>query len=111
MTLTEWLTYNAANEDGRHLTYLDLPSEFVRYDDRKSWSPRRNSKSFVGRLAYVHPTSVACEALGLFRNDYEQDIAMQESCASAMSSQLRFVLAHILTQYEVTDPLKIWKKY
>nr|GEV59843.1 helitron helicase-like domain-containing protein [Tanacetum cinerariifolium] len=28
-TLTEWFTYNEANEDGRHLTYQDFPSEFV----------------------------------------------------------------------------------
>nr|GEZ58632.1 DNA helicase [Tanacetum cinerariifolium] len=30
---------------------------FVWYPNRKSWSPRRNSKSSIGRLAYVHPTS------------------------------------------------------
>ncbi|GJW08079.1 DNA helicase [Tanacetum coccineum] len=55
--LTEWLAYNEANEDEMHLTYLDFPSEFVWYDDRKSWSPCRNSRSSIGRLAYVHPTS------------------------------------------------------
>ncbi|GJV33575.1 DNA helicase [Tanacetum coccineum] len=57
MTLTKWFAYNTANVDGRHLTYLDFPSEFVWYPDRKSWSPRRNSKSSIGRLAYVHPAS------------------------------------------------------
>ncbi|GKB23122.1 DNA helicase [Tanacetum coccineum] len=31
--------------------------EFVWYADRKSWSPRQNSRSSIGRLAYVHPTS------------------------------------------------------
>nr|GEW61077.1 DNA helicase [Tanacetum cinerariifolium] len=56
-TLTEWFTYNEVNEDGRHLTYQDFPSEFIWYADRKSWSRRRNSKSSIGRLAYVHPTS------------------------------------------------------
>nr|GEV88416.1 hypothetical protein [Tanacetum cinerariifolium] len=56
-TLTEWFTYNEANENRRHLTYQDFPSEFVWYADRKSWSRRRNSKSSVGHLAYVHPTS------------------------------------------------------
>ncbi|GJU69444.1 DNA helicase [Tanacetum coccineum] len=79
-TLTEWFAYNAANADGRHLTYLDFPSQFVWYGDRKSRSPRQNSKSFVGRLA------AACEALGLLEDDNEWDIAMQEACASAMSS-------------------------
>nr|GEV74442.1 DNA helicase [Tanacetum cinerariifolium] len=56
-TLTEWFTYNEANEDGLHLTYQDFPSEFVWYADWKSWSRRRNSKSSIGHLAYVHPTS------------------------------------------------------
>ncbi|GJZ24123.1 hypothetical protein Tco_0561582 [Tanacetum coccineum] len=51
------VSYNEANEDGRHLTYLDFPLEFVWYDDRKSWSPRQNSRSSIGHLAYVHPTS------------------------------------------------------
>nr|GFA07362.1 DNA helicase [Tanacetum cinerariifolium] len=56
-TLTEWFTYNEANVDGQHLTYQDFPSEFVWYDDRKSWSRWRNSKSSIGFLVYVHPTS------------------------------------------------------
>nr|GEX42631.1 DNA helicase [Tanacetum cinerariifolium] len=56
-TLTEWFAYNAANEDGRHLTYLDFPLEFVWYDDRKSWWVHWNSKASIGRLAYMHPTS------------------------------------------------------
>ncbi|GJV09640.1 DNA helicase [Tanacetum coccineum] len=42
---------------GRHLSYLEFPSEFVWHSDSKSWSPRRNNKSSIGRLAYVHPTS------------------------------------------------------
>nr|GFA09939.1 DNA helicase [Tanacetum cinerariifolium] len=29
ITLTEWLYYNEHNTDGRHLTYLNFPSEFV----------------------------------------------------------------------------------
>ncbi|GKB76051.1 hypothetical protein Tco_0942946, partial [Tanacetum coccineum] len=56
-TVTKWFAYNAANKDRRHLTYLDFPSEFMWYDDRKSWWPCRNSKSSIGRLAYVHPDS------------------------------------------------------
>ncbi|GJR91911.1 DNA helicase [Tanacetum coccineum] len=56
-TLTEWFAYNASNQNGRHLTYLDFPSEFVWYGDSKTWSPRRNCRSSIGRLAYVHPTS------------------------------------------------------
>ncbi|GJV28186.1 DNA helicase [Tanacetum coccineum] len=131
--IDEIQNYLEANEDGRHLTYLDFPSEFVWYDDRKSWSPRQNSKSSVGRLAYVHPTlgelfyfrmlchqkgckdfsevqivhdifyptcRAMCEALGLIEDNNEWDIAMQEACASAKLSQLRFLFAHILTHYE-----------
>ena len=56
-TLTEWFTYNIENEDGRHLTYLQFPSEFVWYADNKAWSPRKNISFSIGRLAYVHPTS------------------------------------------------------
>lgn len=56
-TLTEWFTYNLENEDGRHLTYLQFPSEYVWYDNQKTWSRRKTNKSSIGRLAYVHPNS------------------------------------------------------
>nr|GEV64822.1 DNA helicase [Tanacetum cinerariifolium] len=55
-TLTEWFAFNEANEVGRHLSYLEFPSEFVWYSNRKSWSSQKNSKSSIGRLMYVHPT-------------------------------------------------------
>ncbi|GJU87513.1 DNA helicase [Tanacetum coccineum] len=57
-TLTEWYVYNNEHTDGRHLTYLDFPSEFVWYSDSKSWHRRvvRTRKS-LGRLTYVHPNS------------------------------------------------------
>ncbi|GJT39153.1 putative reverse transcriptase domain-containing protein [Tanacetum coccineum] len=59
-----------------------------------------------------YPTCrAACEALCLLGYDNKWDIAMQEACASAKYSQLRFVFAHILTHCEVTDPLKLWTKY
>ncbi|GJZ48594.1 DNA helicase [Tanacetum coccineum] len=57
-TLTEWLNYNAQNLDGRHLTYLDFPSEYVWYTDGKYLRRRRiSTKSSIGRLTYVHPAS------------------------------------------------------
>ncbi|GJU06645.1 DNA helicase [Tanacetum coccineum] len=57
-TLTEWLYYNEHNTYGRHLTYLNFPSEFVWYADGKYWRCRRmRNKSSVGRLTYVHPAS------------------------------------------------------
>ncbi|GKD72034.1 DNA helicase [Tanacetum coccineum] len=39
-TLTEWFAYNAANEMGRHLTYLEFPSDFVwyAYNPSRLWS-------------------------------------------------------------------------
>nr|GEU70813.1 DNA helicase [Tanacetum cinerariifolium] len=55
-TLTEWFAFNEANEVGRHLSYLEFPSEFVWDSYRKSWSPRKNNKPSIRRLAYMHPT-------------------------------------------------------
>ncbi|GJY78715.1 DNA helicase [Tanacetum coccineum] len=34
-TLTEWFDYNAKKSTGRHMSYLEFPSEFVWYSDRK----------------------------------------------------------------------------
>ncbi|GKE82321.1 hypothetical protein Tco_1552321 [Tanacetum coccineum] len=57
-TLTELLYYNEWNTDGRHLTYLDFPSEFVWNPNGKYWSRRRQKhKSSIGRLTYVHPAA------------------------------------------------------
>ncbi|GJV93168.1 DNA helicase [Tanacetum coccineum] len=57
-TLTEWLYYNEKNSDGRHLTYLNFPSEYVWYPNEKYWSRRRiKTKSSIGRLVYVHPAA------------------------------------------------------
>nr|GEX06196.1 DNA helicase [Tanacetum cinerariifolium] len=39
-TLIEWYVYNNENTNGKHLTYLDFPSEFVRYPNSKSWHRR-----------------------------------------------------------------------
>ncbi|GKA47493.1 DNA helicase [Tanacetum coccineum] len=57
-TLTEWLFYNEENTDGRHLTYLNFPSEYVWYPNGKYWRRQQiKTKSSIGRLAYVHPTA------------------------------------------------------
>ncbi|GJW01097.1 DNA helicase [Tanacetum coccineum] len=57
-TLTEWFVYNNENSDGRHLTYLDFPSEFVWYSNSKEWRRRQiRTKKSLGRLTYVHPSS------------------------------------------------------
>ncbi|XP_071700294.1 uncharacterized protein [Rutidosis leptorrhynchoides] len=55
-TLTEWICYNASSSAGRHLTYLDFPSEFAWYQAQKSWKRRANiNKSSIGRMSYIHP--------------------------------------------------------
>nr|GEV52666.1 DNA helicase [Tanacetum cinerariifolium] len=55
-TLTEWLRYNEQNTDGRHLTYLNFPNEFVWNLNGKYWSRRcQRHKSSIGGLIYVHP--------------------------------------------------------
>ncbi|GKC20084.1 DNA helicase [Tanacetum coccineum] len=57
-TLTEWYVYNIENTDGRHLTYLDFPSEFAWSPKTKSWHRRViKTKQSIGRLTYVHPSS------------------------------------------------------
>ncbi|GKF00752.1 hypothetical protein Tco_0027675, partial [Tanacetum coccineum] len=48
-TSTEWLYYNEWNTDGRHLTYLDFPSEFVWNSTGKYWNRRRQKyMSLIG---------------------------------------------------------------
>ncbi|XP_071700026.1 uncharacterized protein [Rutidosis leptorrhynchoides] len=55
-TLTEWLDYNKNSTDGRHLTYLDFPLEYVWVDNEKRWKRRFNlNKPSIGRLSYMHP--------------------------------------------------------
>nr|GEV84298.1 DNA helicase [Tanacetum cinerariifolium] len=57
-TLIEWLYYNEENVDGRNLTYINFPSEYVWYSNGKYWRRRRiKMKSSIGRLAYVHPAA------------------------------------------------------
>ena len=57
-TLTEWFRYNELYTDGRHLTYLDFPSEYVWNKDSKTWTRRqKKSRYAIGRLAYVHPAA------------------------------------------------------
>jgi hypothetical protein len=39
-TLTQWLQFNDEFTFGRHLTYLNFPSEFVWSNTDKEWAPR-----------------------------------------------------------------------
>nr|GEZ26382.1 DNA helicase [Tanacetum cinerariifolium] len=105
-TLTEWLHCNEWNTDGRHLTYLDFPSEFVWYADGKYWRRRRvRTKSSIGRLTYVHPATG-----DLF---YQRMLLChQKGCKSflATPAELRTLLAHILTFCQVSDLIKLWNR-
>nr|GEX70653.1 hypothetical protein [Tanacetum cinerariifolium] len=57
----------------------------------------------------VCPTcQAACEALGLLENDREWEIMLEESALTATPAELRTLLAHILTFYQVSDPIKLW---
>ncbi|GKC70068.1 DNA helicase [Tanacetum coccineum] len=73
-TSPEWYEYNDANTDGRYLTYLVFPSEFV---------------------CRLLPTyRVACEALGLLGDDREWDITLEEATITGSSSELRKLLKY-----------------
>nr|GEY73831.1 DNA helicase [Tanacetum cinerariifolium] len=43
--------------------------------------------------------------------DKEWDIVLEESTVSASSVEVRNLFAHILIYCDVSDPLKLWKKY
>ncbi|GJT83083.1 DNA helicase [Tanacetum coccineum] len=59
-TLTEWFVYNNENTDGRHLTYLNFPSEFVWYPNAKQCQRRQiRTKKSLGRLTYVQTSSTS----------------------------------------------------
>ncbi|GJV27623.1 DNA helicase [Tanacetum coccineum] len=54
-TFTEWLEYNKSYTDGRHLTYLNFPSEYTWHTTDKYWQRRRYlNKTSIGRLIYIH---------------------------------------------------------
>ncbi|GKD36952.1 DNA helicase [Tanacetum coccineum] len=110
-TLTEWFAFNEANEVGRHLSYLEFPSEFVSYFDRKSWSPRKNSKSSIGQLAYVHPTSGELFFLRMLLCHQKGCRDFLGTCGSATPEELQFLFSHILLYCDVADPSRLWKKY
>ncbi|GJS47646.1 hypothetical protein Tco_0597767 [Tanacetum coccineum] len=87
-TLTEWFVYNKENTDGRHLTYLNFPSEFVWYPNSKQWNRRQiRTKKSLRRLIHVHPS------LGdLFY--FRMLLCHQKGCKSPV--EVRTVNGHIL---------------
>ncbi|GKD54835.1 DNA helicase, partial [Tanacetum coccineum] len=97
--------------DGRHLTYLNFPSEYAWHATDRYWQRRRYlSKPSIGRLIYIHPSAAACQALGLLSNDEEWVTALQEASVFATASELRRLFVYILIFCNVSDPLQLWNK-
>nr|GEV02719.1 hypothetical protein [Tanacetum cinerariifolium] len=90
-TFTEWFVYNNEHTNGRHLTYLNIPLEFVWYKDSKSWHQRQiRTKKSLGRLTYVHLSS---GDLFYFR----MLLCHQKGCKSPV--EVRTIYDHILPTY------------
>nr|GEW17398.1 DNA helicase [Tanacetum cinerariifolium] len=49
-----------------------------------------------------------CEALGLLEDDREWEITLKEAALSAMPTELRTLLAHILAFCQISDPVRLW---
>ncbi|GJT92833.1 DNA helicase [Tanacetum coccineum] len=91
-TLIEWYVYNNQHTDGRHLTYLDFPFEFVWYADSKSWHKRMiRTKKSIGRLTYVRPNSSY-----LFY--FKKLLSHQKGCKSPV--EVRTINGQVLPTYQ-----------
>ncbi|GJT40153.1 DNA helicase [Tanacetum coccineum] len=91
ITFTEWHKFDDGNTDGRHLTYLEFPSEFL-------ICHRKGCKSPIGVLTindHVLPTyRAACEALGLLGDDKEdKKTLLWKTITSTLQSKGKIVLA------------------
>ncbi|XP_074356265.1 uncharacterized protein LOC141695964 [Apium graveolens] len=53
----------------------------------------------------------ACDALGLLKDDKQWDVAMTENSNHAMPFQMRQLFVFILSNNQVTDPLKLWQQH
>ncbi|GJT05940.1 DNA helicase [Tanacetum coccineum] len=97
MTLTEWFVYNNEKTDGRHLTYLDFPLEFV------GCKSPIEVRTVNGQILPTY--RAACEALGLLGDDKEWDIELEESTISATSKELRKIIV-LGDDFRQTLPVK-----
>nr|GEU64912.1 DNA helicase [Tanacetum cinerariifolium] len=104
-TLTEWFHYNEHNTDGRRLTYLNFPNEFVWNSNGKYLSRHQRHKSSIGRLTYVHlatedlsyASSISLNILNLHIHDsqfedyvlYELEGCLNRSSRSLTDFRLR----------------------
>ncbi|GJS19493.1 DNA helicase [Tanacetum coccineum] len=70
---------------------------------------RRQNKSVIGRLTYIHPKQH--EALGLIGDDQEWVTALEEAALHASSDELRKLFVQILMFNDVSDPTQLWHKF
>ncbi|GKD34061.1 DNA helicase [Tanacetum coccineum] len=95
-TLTEWLDYNAHNTDGRHLTYLEFPSEYAWHATDKYWQRRRNLKK---------------PSIDLCQSDQEWVYALEEASIHATAAELRKLFVQILIFCDVSDPISLCETF
>ncbi|GJR06562.1 DNA helicase [Tanacetum coccineum] len=95
------------------MSYIHLAAGDLFYQ-RMLLSHQRGCRSFrdirtVNHVVY--PTCrAACEAMGLLGDDTEWENTLKEAASTATASQLRTLLAHILTHCQVSNPLDLWKR-
>nr|GEX63010.1 DNA helicase [Tanacetum cinerariifolium] len=106
-TLTEWFAFNEANEVGRHLSYLEFPSNLrgELFFSRMLLCHQKGCRDFwevqtVKGVFYL-TYRAACQALGLLGDDKEWEISFEEACGSATPEELRFLFSHILLYCDV----------
>ncbi|GJQ94768.1 DNA helicase [Tanacetum coccineum] len=89
------------------------PSAGYLFYQRMLLSHQKGCRSFreirtVNGVAY--PTCrAACEAMGLLGNDNEWETTLEEASLTATPTELRTLLAHILTHCDVSNPLTLWR--
>lgn len=75
----------------------------TKFKDCRSWDDLRT----VDGIKYGSYMET-CSALGLLTNDNEWQDAIRENAKSAMPFQLRQLFVYIITNCQVSDPLKLW---
>nr|GEX89602.1 helitron helicase-like domain-containing protein [Tanacetum cinerariifolium] len=97
------------------IVYETSPESDMDYDivleERSGWRVLATTPCIRTVNDVVYPTcQAACEALGLLENDREWEITLEEAAFTATPTELRTLLAHILTFCQVFDPIKLWNR-
>nr|GEX50438.1 DNA helicase [Tanacetum cinerariifolium] len=106
-TLTKWFAFNEANEVGRHLSYLEFPSNLrgellfsrMLLCHQKGYRDFWEVQTVKGVFYLTY--RAACQALGLLGDDKEWEISFEEACGPATPEELRFLFSHILFYCDV----------